>query len=141
MSRPGALHGIRVIDMSTSVSGAWCARMLADFGAEVALIEGLNGHPARRLGPFDDDEKSVVAEYVLANRPSAVLDIAHASGIAALQSAISRADVFVCSVSPDELTAAGLNIERLRQSNPRLIICSITPHGSTGVRATRPGNN
>jgi crotonobetainyl-CoA:carnitine CoA-transferase CaiB-like acyl-CoA transferase len=75
MANNSALHGIKVIDLSTSVSGAWCARMLADFGADVALFEGADGHPARRLGPFDDDGNSVIAEYVLADRRSAFVNL------------------------------------------------------------------
>ena len=140
-SKPGALHGIRVIDLSTSVSGAWCARMLADYGADVALIESPTGHPVRRLAPFDADGKSVVAEYVLANRPSAVVNMNLAGGSEVVRVAAERADVLVCNVTPDGLRSAGLDVEPLLSKNDGLIVCSITPHGSTGARADQPGNN
>ncbi|MDP6822232.1 MAG: CoA transferase [Dehalococcoidia bacterium] len=139
--KSGALNGIRVIDFSTSVSGAWCARMLADFGADVALFEAPDGHPTRRLAPFDDTGASVVAEYVLANRRSAVVDLEQPGGLEAIHAAVESADVLVCSSLPGELKPLGLDFGSLNQLNPRIIVCSITPHGSSGPRASYPGNN
>lgn len=141
MVKNSALHGIRVIDLSTAVSGAWCARMLADFGADVALFEGADGHPARHLGPFDDEGNSVIAEYVLANRRSAIVDLGSPEGIAAMRAAAARADVLVCSGTQVEMETLGLDFDSLRQLNPGIVICSITPHGSTGARASHPGND
>ncbi|MFP6680105.1 MAG: CoA transferase [Dehalococcoidia bacterium] len=139
--RHGALHGIRVIDLSTSISGAWCGKMLSDFGASVALIEGPEGHPARQIAPFDKDSNSVVASYVLANRRSAVVDMSEAEGIGIVQAAIERADVLVCNVTPEELTKMGLDLEPLLEKTDGLIVCCITPHGYTGARSAQPGNN
>jgi crotonobetainyl-CoA:carnitine CoA-transferase CaiB-like acyl-CoA transferase len=141
MAKNSALHGIKVIDLSTSVSGAWCARMLADFGADVALFEGADGHPARRLGPFDDDGNSVIAEYVLADRRSAIVNLKSPEGTAAVRAGVARADVLVCSGTQDEMETLGLDFDALRQLNPGMVVCSITPHGSTGARAGQPGND
>ena len=141
MNKSGALNGIRVIDLSTSVSGAWCARMLADFGADVALFEGPDGHPARHLAPFDDAGVSVIAEYVLTNRRSAIVDIEQPSGLDAMRLAAGRADVLVCSMLPGDMKSLGLDFTSLRGANPKLIVCSITPHGSTGARSEHPGND
>jgi crotonobetainyl-CoA:carnitine CoA-transferase CaiB-like acyl-CoA transferase len=141
MNKNSALHGIRVIDLSTSVSGAWCARMLADFGADVVLFEAADGHPARRLRPFDDDGNSVIAEYVLANRRSAIVDLGSPEGISAVRAAVAGVDVLVCSGTQDEMETLGLNFDSLRRLNPGIVICSITPHGSTGARAGHPGND
>jgi len=141
MTKNAALHGIRVIDLSTSVSGAWCARMLADFGADVAMFEGADGHPARRLAPFDDDGISVIAEYVLANRRSAIVDLELSEGIEAVRTAVAGVDVLVCSGTQREMEALGLDFASLRQLNPGVVVCSITPHGSTGTRANHPGND
>jgi crotonobetainyl-CoA:carnitine CoA-transferase CaiB-like acyl-CoA transferase len=144
MTQTSALNGIRVVDLSTSVSGAWCAQMLADFGADVALFEGPVGHPVRALAPFDDANNSVIAEYVLANRRSAVVDVDQAGGRAAIRSAIERADVLVSNGSPAELAAHGLDYDSFLSSNTAnsgLIVCSITPHGSTGPASEHPGND
>jgi len=141
MTQNSALNGIRVVDLSTSVSGAWCARMLADFGADVALFEGSDGHPTRALAPFDDADNSVIAEYVLANRRSAVVDVEQADGRAAIRSAIERADVLVINKSSADLATHGPDHASLLQQKPGLIMCSITPHGSTGPRSEHPGND
>jgi len=141
MSKNSALHGIRVIDLSTSVSGAWCARMLADFGADVALFERPDGHPARRLAPFDNAGESVIAEYVLANRRSAIVDLELPEGIKAVRAALAGADVLVCSVTAGGMESLGLDFPQLQQLNPGIVVCSITPHGSSGVRSEYPGND
>ena len=136
-----ALHGIRVVDLSTSVSAAWCARMLADFGADVALFEDADGHPVRRLGPFDDTGNSVIAEYVLADRRSAILEFKSSDGISAVRAAVASADVLVCSGTQAEMETCGLDFNSLLKLNPGIVICSITPHGSTGARSKHPGND
>lgn len=149
MTKVSALDGIRVIDLSTTVSGAWCARMLADFGAEVALFEHPDGHPARRLAPFDDAGYSIVAEYVLANRRSAVIDLEQPAALEAVHAAVARADVVVSSSIPAGVPAdvpagekhPGLDYSSLEKLNPGIIMCSITPHGSDGARAGYPGND
>lgn len=141
MTKVSALNGIRVIDLSTSVSGAWCARMLADFGAEVALFEHPDGHPARHLAPFDDAGNSVIAEYVLANRRSAVVDLDQPAALAALRAALARADVVVSSAIPDDVQRLGLDFSSLERQNPGIIVCSITPYGADGARAGYPGND
>ncbi len=53
-----ALEHLTVLDLSTSVAGAWCGRLLADFGAEVVLRDP---HPARKLAPFDRNGDSIPA--------------------------------------------------------------------------------
>jgi crotonobetainyl-CoA:carnitine CoA-transferase CaiB-like acyl-CoA transferase len=141
MVKNSALHGIRVIDLSTSVSGAWCARMLADFGADVASFEGPDGHPVRRLGPFDDAGNSVIAEYVLANRRSVIVDLGSTEGVAAVRAAAASVDVLVCSGTVGEMESLGLDFDSLRHLNPAIVVCSITPHGSTGARSNHPGND
>ena len=69
-----ALGGIRVLDLSNRASGAWCTRLLADFGADVVLVEPPEGHALRRIGPFADDHSSIPAAYLLANKRSLVLE-------------------------------------------------------------------
>ena len=115
--------------------------MLADFGADVALFEGPDGHPARHLAPFDDAGVSVIAEYVLTNRRSAIVDIEQPSGLDAMRLAAGRADVLVCSMLPGDMKSLGLDFTSLRGANPKLIVCSITPHASTGARSEHPGND
>jgi len=71
----GALHGIKVIELGTSVSAPYCARLFADFGADVVKVEpGPAGDPARSWGPFPGDrpdpEKGGLFHFLNSNKRS-----------------------------------------------------------------------
>ena len=71
-------HGLRVIDLSDRLSGAFAARLFGDFGAEVVLAESPKGHPLRGEPPFLEEvpgtERSVVHAYVNWNKRSIVIN-------------------------------------------------------------------
>jgi crotonobetainyl-CoA:carnitine CoA-transferase CaiB-like acyl-CoA transferase len=134
-----ALAGLHVIDLSTSVSGAWCSRMLADFGADVMMVEPPGGSPVRALAPFDGEGRSLLAELLFANKRSVVLDPGAESEAAACLALARRADVVVASATPPRLEGAGLTYAAI--ANPALIMCHVTPHGMTGELAETPGND
>ena len=118
------LAGLRVLDVGDRPSTAWCSRLLADYGAEVLVVEGDEGHTLRQHPPFAEDGSSVAARYFLANKGSA-----RASDQERL---LAEADVIVT----DDIDAA-----RLHQRFPNAIVCAITPHGLTGQHRHRPGND
>ncbi|MBK7328392.1 MAG: CoA transferase [Dehalococcoidia bacterium] len=133
-----ALAGIRVIDISTSASGAWCSRMLSGFGADVVMLEGPAGHPMRREAPFDSSGESIPGAYFLAGKRSAVFDL-HADGAAGRLLALSeQSPVVVSSLRQHEWEALGLQPSQLGQGNA--VVVHITPYGMTGERAALPGN-
>jgi crotonobetainyl-CoA:carnitine CoA-transferase CaiB-like acyl-CoA transferase len=134
-----ALQGIRVLDLSTSMSGAWCSRMLAGFGADVIVIEPPEGHALRRLAPFDDKGRSVPAMYVLANKRSVIIDEQAEGGSERLLAMGRRCDVVLSSARPSELAARGLTYEAFRSD--ALVMAHLTPWGMTGARAELPGND
>ena len=81
----GALSGIRVLDFSHHVSGPYCTKLLADFGADVIKVERPDGgDPARRLGPFPDDvphsEKSGLFLYLNTNKRGITVNLASEDG-------------------------------------------------------------
>ena len=123
------LEGVRVLDLGVRPSTAWCSRLLADFGAEVLMLEPSEGHPLRRHPPFTADGVGVAAAYFLANKRSV-------SGDAAAQ-LIENADVIVTSSAAED----GCGPQALLAANPQAIVCAITPHGLTGVLAEVPGND
>ncbi|MDA1147829.1 MAG: CoA transferase [Chloroflexi bacterium] len=131
-----AFEGIRVVDLSARLSGAFAARLFGDFGADVMLAEPHEGHPLRCEPPFLDDqpgvERSVLHAYANWNKRSVVLE-----GAAHLRSLVEDADVVVTTASPvgSELTAA---LGGLRADAVHL---SVTPHGLDGPLAEAPGNN
>ena len=85
MTPLGLLDGIRVLDLGTEVSGPFCAKLLADYGADVIKVElpGV-GDPARRMGPFADDdphpEKSIPFLYINTNKRGVTLDTRNTTG-------------------------------------------------------------
>ena len=123
---PQAFDGLRVIDLSTRLSGAWAARLFADFGAEVTMLEPPDGHPLRHEPPFLGDapgaESSLLHAYANWNKRSAIVD-------GDVTTALAGADVVVTTdhVVPD--------------MPPGAVHLSITPHGLTGPLAEVPGNN
>jgi crotonobetainyl-CoA:carnitine CoA-transferase CaiB-like acyl-CoA transferase len=136
---PAALEGIRVIDISTSPAGAWCSRLLAGFGADVIAVEPREGHPLRRLGPFDADGTSIPAAYLLADKRAVALDASERRARRHLVELIRRSDMVVSSHGPARLEALGLTYEAL--GRPALIMVHVTPHGMTGSLADAPGND
>mgnify|MGYP001440386932 CR=1 FL=1 len=130
-----ALDGIRVFDLSTRVAGAWCSRLLADFGADVVMVEPPGGNPVRALAPFDAAGRGIVGAYVLANKRSVALDVASEQGRAAFADLAAGCDVVVDSAVP------GSDFGAFEQRRDGAILVSVTPHGLSGARATAEGND
>jgi crotonobetainyl-CoA:carnitine CoA-transferase CaiB-like acyl-CoA transferase len=127
---------LTVLDLSKSVAGAYCAKLLADYGADVIKVEPPEGDPIRECSPFSDDapslEGSGLFTYLHLNRRGIVLDLATAEGQEHLLNLVKCADVLVESFTPGELAALGLDLVKLLSVNPRLVVTSITPFGQTG---------
>ena len=136
MSGQTALDGINVLDLSESIGGAYCTKLLADLGASVILVERPNsGHPLRNAGPFSGDpdiERSGLFLYYGANKKSVVCDIESEAGQQRVRDLASRADIVVESFAPGHLDALGLGYESLSALNPSLIMTSVTHFGQTG---------
>ncbi|HKF77174.1 MAG TPA: CoA transferase, partial [Candidatus Dormibacteraeota bacterium] len=76
-----ALAGLRVLDMSESIAGQFCGRLLCDYGAEVALIEPNGGSAVRRLGPFSrHDGSSLLFWHLNTGKRSLAIDLATEDG-------------------------------------------------------------
>ena len=143
MTLPGALDDLRVLDIGTFFSGPYCARLLADLGAEVIKIEEPPlGDPARRTEPFahdiPDGERSGYFLYVNFNKLGVTLNLRTATGHAIFLELVKQADVLVSNRPAAEMEALGLDSGRLKGANPRLIGTSVTPFGSSGPRSRSP---
>lgn len=132
----GLLSNLRVLDLGQDVSGPFCARLLADQGADVIKIEPREGDPARRTGPFAGDEphpeKSIRFLYLNTNKRSVTLDISKPEGRRLLDSLARWADVLVENFEPRVRSSLGLDDESLMQVNPKLVVTSISSFGSGG---------
>ena len=151
-SPPGALAGVRVLDLSRVLAGPWCTQTLADLGAEVIKIErpAAAGHPGgddtRGWGPpfLKDREGHDTAEaayYLGANRNkrSVTIDIAQPAGQDLIRRLADTCDVLVENFKVGDMARYGLDADTLRQRCPRLVYCSITGFGQTGPYRERAG--
>ncbi len=135
MTDPGALQGLRVLDLSDE-KGQFCTKLMADMGADVIKIEPPNGDPVRRLGPFyhDDEEleKSLYWFVLNTSKRGLTLDITTARGADLLRRLVATADFVVESFAPGTLERLGLGYAALAQVRPGLILTSITNYGQSG---------
>ena len=133
----GLLEGIRVLDMGPEIAAPFCARLLADYGADVVKVEPPGeGDPARLTGPFAGDEphpeKSIPFLYLNTNKRGVTLDISCESGREVWSGLLREADVVVHGFSPQEAESLGLDYDSLAQANPGVVATSITAFGLTG---------
>ena len=144
-ARPGALDGLRVLDLSRVLAGPWASQMLADLGADVIKVERPGaGDDTRAWGPPWVDAEPAggdSAYHACANRNkrSMAVDLTTEDGRALVRRLAERADVVIENYKVGGLAAWGLDAATLRAINPRLIYCSITGFGQDGPYATRPG--
>ena len=126
----GAYEGVRVVDLSDRLSGAWAARLFGDFGADVVLVEPAGGHPLRAEPPHLaaaegelESETSLLHGYANWNKHSVV-----AEDPGAVEAACQGADVVVTTGNAPRIPNGAVHL-------------SITPHGLAGPLADVPGNN
>ena len=132
----GLLGGVRVLDLSQDIAGSFCARLLADYGAEVVKVEPPDGAALRRMGPFYKDdphpEKSLLFFVLNLNKLGVTLDIKSEGGKRILKELARDADVIVETYKPGYLSSLGLAYSQLEELNPGLVLTSITPFGQYG---------
>jgi CoA:oxalate CoA-transferase len=130
------LQGLGVLEVSRSVEGAYCARLLADAGADVIKIETPEGDPARRLGPFPggtpDEDNSGLFHYLNTNKRAISLNLHTAYGQQLFYRLLKTADILVTDYSPSEQKKLDLLYEQVKAHNPKTVVCSVTPFGLTG---------
>src|SRR4030042_4412143 len=132
-----ALSHLNVIELCNMVSGPYCTKLLADFGAEVIKVEPPEiGECARRRGPFLHDiptpELSGLFLHLNTNKLSITLDVRTATGKGILEELVKQADILLEDNPPGVMEKQGLTYEALERLNPRLVMTSITPFGQTG---------
>lgn len=134
------LQGIRVLDLSRVLAGPYCTMNLADLGAEVVKIE-LPGHgdDARRFPPMIPNSTDSAYFYgVNRGKISVTLDLRSPDGAEVFLELAALSDVVVENFSPGTMARFGLDYERLRTHNPKLILCSISGFGQSGPMAPEP---
>lgn len=131
------LGALRVVDLSTGIPGAYCARLLADAGADVVKVEPTGGDPLRAwaIAAVDGDVEIDTVEG------SALFRFLHhgmRSVVGSFDDPEVRALLVDADVVLDSTTASERDLDALREEQPGLVVCSITPYGRTGPFADRP---
>ncbi|WP_165069476.1 CaiB/BaiF CoA transferase family protein [Marisediminicola senii] len=143
-SGTGPLAGHLVVDLSRALAGPHATMMLADLGARVIKVETPGtGDDTRGWGPPfvgpEDDRQSTYFLSCNRNKESIALDLKSDDGRAVLGDLIARADVVVENFRPGVLDRLGFSTAAMLESNPRLVILSITGFGHDGPESTRSG--
>jgi crotonobetainyl-CoA:carnitine CoA-transferase CaiB-like acyl-CoA transferase len=138
IGRSGPLRGHRVVELCSTIAGPVCARLLADFGAEVIKIEGREGDPGRNFGA-QVDGVSLYGSSMYRNKQAIVLDLKNPEGRDIALKLLDQADVLVENFRPGVLDRLGLGEAVLRERNPRLVTVRISGYGQTGPYRDLPG--
>jgi len=138
---PPPLKGIRVVDLSRLLPGAFATLMLAELGADVIKVEDpRGGDPMRQLPPILNGRG--IYDYLLnRGKRSVALDLKDPDRVRQLHALVDSADVVVESFRPGTARRLGVSGEQLRARNARLIHCAITGYGQSGPYAERPGHD
>ena len=132
-----AFNGVKVLDWSQLVAGPYCAKVLADLGAETIKIEKPeSGDEARHRAPYvhgnPHPEQSILFLYLNTNKLGLTLDITSPSGRGKFMELVQWADILIEDKPPPILEGLGLTYQDLSKLNPGLVVTSITPFGQTG---------
>jgi len=134
-SRPGALSGIRVIELADELA-EYCGLTLAGLGADVVKAEPPGGSPTRRIGPFYEDrvdpERSLFFWQYNRGKRSIELDLQREGDAKRFRALLASADILLESTPKGALDALGLGAAALRDEFPTLIHARVTPFGDDG---------
>jgi crotonobetainyl-CoA:carnitine CoA-transferase CaiB-like acyl-CoA transferase len=139
MSARAPLAGVRVLDFGHILAGPYCARLLADLGADVVKVESRSraeGMGRSHLGAGYKGRRDRSPHMLMTNRNkrSVTLNLKTPSGVETATRLAAAADVLVENYSAGAMDRLGLGYERLRPKNPRLIYLSLSGYGHHGPR-------
>lgn len=137
---PGALAGLRIVELAHIMAGPVAGLMLADMGAEIVKVEKLpGGDDTRRMVPPRVGAESAAYLMMNRNKRGIALDLKTPGGKAALRRLIERADVLIENYRAGTLEKLGFGYAQVRAWAPRLVYCSLSGFGRTGPYAARGG--
>ncbi|WP_420419879.1 CaiB/BaiF CoA transferase family protein [Pacificispira sp.] len=137
----GALSGVRVLDCSRLLPGAYCTQIMGDMGAEVIKIEEPRRGDYHRSFPPIAKEESGSFLLLNRNKKSVTLNLKSARGRDLFLDLAKDADVVLEGFRPGVMDRLGVGYEALQQVNPRLIYCAISGFGQDGPYRLKPGHD
>ena len=133
------LAGLRVLELGQLIAGPFCARVLADFGADVIKVEAPEGGDPLRNWRVLKNGNSIWWEAQSRNKRSIAVDLRQSEGQAVVRTLAGQCDVLIENFRPGQLEQWGLGYEELSASHPGLIMLRISGYGQTGPYRDRPG--
>lgn len=137
-----ALTGVRVVDLSTWIAGAYCTKLLADGGAEVIKVEPPSGDPLRRWAAsgasIAPDEDGALFNFLDASKEHVVIDPTDDDDLASLHDVLASADAVVWPKGSDVAEHASLAPRAILGSHPHITVAAITPFGLEGPWRDKP---
>ena len=134
------LAGMRVVDVTTSIAGPYCAEILGALGADVVKVERPDtGDDGRAWGPPFWNGESAMFLSVNAGKRSLAVSLADERGREIVLRLAASADVFLQSLRPGLAERSGLGPEAVLARNPRLVYCSVGAYGRVGPLSQEPG--
>jgi crotonobetainyl-CoA:carnitine CoA-transferase CaiB-like acyl-CoA transferase len=134
--RTPPLTGLRVVDLSTGIGGAYCTKLLADGGADVVKVEAPGGDPLRRWSAsgaaIPAERDGALFNYLHASKRSVVVDPGDPDDLASLHDLLERADAVVWSRGSPLAELPVLAPAAIRREHPHLVVTSISPFGLEG---------
>jgi len=138
-NRPRPLAGLSVLEMGALIAGPFCAKILAEFGADVVKLEPPGLGDPLRTWRYVKDGTSVWWHVQSRNKRSVAVDLRKPEGQAIARALALKADIVIENFRPGTLEGWGLGYEALSQSNPGLVMVRISGYGQDGPYHTRPG--
>ena len=137
---PRPLTGMRVLDVTTSIAGPYCAQVLGALGADVIKVERPDtGDDGRAWGPPFWDGEGTMFLSANAGKRSLAVSLREPAGRDVVLRLAGSSDVFLQSLRPGLAERLGLGPEDVRARNPRLVYCSVGAYGRTGPLRDEPG--
>ena len=133
MNQP--LSGFKVLDLSILLPGPYCSMMMADLGAEVIKVE------PPKTGDYIRETNPVGYQTLNRNKKSLTLNLKQAKGREVFYRLTEGADVILEGFRPGVTARLGIDYEKVRSVNPKIIYCSISGYGQTGPYRDRVGHD
>ena len=133
----GPLDGVRVLELGSTVAGPFCARLLADFGADVVKIEVPEGDPVRSFGKRHLG-KSLYASSIFRNKRMASVNLREERGRDLIKDLVGKFDVLIENFKPGTLSGWGVGYTDCRRVKPDIVYVSVSGYGQFGPRSAAP---
>ncbi|MCA9846044.1 MAG: CoA transferase, partial [Dehalococcoidia bacterium] len=139
-----ALEGIKVLDLSRLAPGPYCSMLLADFGADVTLVEAVPGSSAKLGGGQrrgDSAERAAAYNALGRGKKSITLNLKETEAREIFYKLADDADVVLEGFRPGVVARLGVDYETLSKRNPRIVYCSLSGFGQTGPYSNLVGHD